>query len=87
MIKPHRAKATWEGKWSLSSQISGHAPSLMEIRAETKAETWGQELKPRLWRDVVHWLASRGLFSLLSHTTQNHPLRAGTAHSGLALLH
>jgi hypothetical protein len=35
-----------------------------------------QELMQRPWRDVLYWLASPGLFSLLSYRTQDYQPRA-----------
>jgi hypothetical protein len=37
-----------------------------------------QELMQRLWRDVLYWLASPGLFSLLSYRTQDYLPRDAT---------
>jgi hypothetical protein len=45
--------------------------------------TWRQELTQRSWRDAAHWLAPRGLLSLLSYSTQEHLPRVGSTHSGL----
>jgi hypothetical protein len=47
----------------------------------------GQKLKQvqKPWRKTVYWRVSHGLFSLLSHTTQDHLPRGDTAHSGLGL--
>ena len=42
-----------------------------------------QELMQRPWRDVTYCLASPGLLSLLSYTTQDYQLRNGTTHNGL----
>jgi hypothetical protein len=36
----------------------------------------------RSWRDVIYWLASPGLFSLLSYRTQDYQPRDGTTHNG-----
>jgi hypothetical protein len=41
-----------------------------------------QELMQRPWRDVLYWLSSPGLLSLLSYTTQDYQPRDGTTHSG-----
>jgi hypothetical protein len=40
-----------------------------------------QELMQRTWRDVIYWLASPGLLSLLSYRTQDDQLRDGTTHN------
>ncbi len=42
-----------------------------------------QELMQRLWRDVIYWLASPGLLSLLSYRTQDYQPRVDTTHNGL----
>jgi hypothetical protein len=39
-----------------------------------------QELMQRPWRDVLYWLASPGLLSLLSYRTQDYQPRNGTTH-------
>jgi hypothetical protein len=39
-----------------------------------------QELMQRPWRDVLYWLASPGLLSLLSYRTQDYQPRDGTTH-------
>jgi hypothetical protein len=41
-----------------------------------------QELMQRPWRDVLYWLASPGLLSLLSYRTQNYQPRDGITHKG-----
>ena len=41
-----------------------------------------QELMQRPWRDVAYWLASSGLFSLLSYRPQDYQPRDGTTHHG-----
>jgi hypothetical protein len=41
-----------------------------------------QELTQRPWRDVLYWLASPGLLSLLSYRTQDYQTRDGTTHKG-----
>jgi hypothetical protein len=40
------------------------------------------ELMQRLWRDVLYWLASPGLLSLLSYRTQDYQPRDGPTHKG-----
>jgi hypothetical protein len=41
-----------------------------------------QELMQRPWRDVLYWLASPDLLSLLSYRTQDHQPRDGPTHKG-----
>ena len=41
-----------------------------------------QELIQRPWRDVLYWLASSGLLSLLSYRTQDYQPRDGPTHKG-----
>jgi hypothetical protein len=41
-----------------------------------------QELLQRPWRDVLYWLASPGLLSLLSYRTQDYQPRDGPTHKG-----
>jgi hypothetical protein len=41
-----------------------------------------QELMQRPWRDMLYWLASPGLFSLLSYRTQDYQSRDGPTHKG-----
>jgi hypothetical protein len=41
-----------------------------------------QELMQRPWRDVLYWLASPGLLSLLSYRTQDYKPRDGLTHKG-----
>jgi hypothetical protein len=41
-----------------------------------------QEMMQRPWRDVLYWLASPGLLSLLSYRTQGYQPRDGPTHKG-----
>jgi hypothetical protein len=41
-----------------------------------------QELMQRPWRNVLYWLASPGLFSLLSYRTQDYQPKDGPTHKG-----
>jgi hypothetical protein len=41
-----------------------------------------QEPMQRPWRDVLYWLASPGLLSLLSYRTQDYQPRDCTTHKG-----
>jgi hypothetical protein len=45
-----------------------------------------QKLMQRPWRDVLYWLASPGLLSLLSYRTQDYQPRDGPTHKGLSPL-
>jgi hypothetical protein len=52
-----------------------------EVRTGTQA---GQEAgaDAESWRDVLYWLASFGLLSLLSYRTQDYQPRDGSTHEG-----
>jgi hypothetical protein len=41
-----------------------------------------QEPMQRPWRDVLYWLASPGLLSLLSYRTKDYQPRDGPTHKG-----
>jgi hypothetical protein len=56
--------------------------SLKEVRTGTK-QVRKQELMQRSWRDVLYWLASPGLLSLLSYRTQDYQPRDGPTTRGL----
>jgi hypothetical protein len=45
-----------------------------------------QELMQRPWRDVLYWLSSPGLLSLLSYRTQVYQPRDGTIQKGTSPL-
>jgi hypothetical protein len=49
-------------------------PELKQVRK--------QELMQRPWRDVLYWLASPGLLSLLSYRTQDYQPRDAPTHKG-----
>jgi hypothetical protein len=52
-----------------------------EVRTGTQAgQKAGAEQRP--WRDVLYWLASFGLLSLLSYRTQDSQPRDGPTHKG-----
>jgi hypothetical protein len=52
-----------------------------EARTGTQAgQEAGAEQRP--WRDVLYWLASLGLLSLLSYRTQDYQPRDGPTHKG-----
>jgi hypothetical protein len=48
-----------------------------------RAQTWRQELMPRLWRGAAYWLTPHGLLSPLSYKTQNKQLRDSSTHNRL----
>lgn len=50
-------------------QLSGHTPSLGEVRART----WRQEWKQRPPRSAAYWLAPHSMLSLLSYSSQDQP--------------
>ena len=56
---------------------------IKEVRTELK-QVRKQELMQRPWRDVLYWLASPGLLSLLSYRTQDYQPRDGTTYNGLS---
>jgi hypothetical protein len=66
--KHHDQEASWGGKglFSLHFHIAVYhqRKSGLELRQARK-----QELMQRPWRDVLYWLASPGLLSLLSYRT------------------
>jgi hypothetical protein len=80
-IKHHDQEASWGGKglFSLHLLIAVHhqRKSGLELKQVRK-----QELRQRPWRDVLYWLASPGLLSLLSYWTQDYQPRDGTIHNG-----
>jgi hypothetical protein len=41
-----------------------------------------QGLMQKPWKDVTYWLASPGLLSLLSYSTQDYQPRDGSTHKG-----
>jgi hypothetical protein len=57
--------------------VHHHGKSVLELKQVRK-----QELMERPWRDVLYWLASRGLLSLLSYRIQDYQTRDGTTHKG-----
>jgi hypothetical protein len=64
---------------------SAYTSTLLFITMEVRTGTHTgqeQELMQRPWRDVLYWLASPGLLSLLSYRTQDYQPRDGTTHKG-----
>ena len=52
-----------------------------EVRTGTQAgQQAGADAEP--WTDVLYWLASPGLLSLLSYRTQDYQPRDGPTHKG-----
>jgi hypothetical protein len=81
--KHHDQEAIWRGKglFSLHFHTAVHLQwkSGLELKQVRK-----QELMQRPWRDVLYWLASPGLLSLLSYRTQDYQPRDVTTHKGLS---
>jgi hypothetical protein len=69
--KHHDQEASWGGKGLLSSHfhiaVHQQRKSGLELKQVRK-----QELMQRPWRDVLYWLASPGLLSLLSYRAQDY---------------
>jgi hypothetical protein len=64
---------------------SAYTSILLFITKEARTGTQRvrkQELMQRPWRDVLYWLASPGLLSLLSYRTQDYQPRDGPTHKG-----
>ena len=68
-----------EGLFGLHFPVAVHHQwkSGLELKQARK-----QELMQRPWRDVLYWLASPGLLSLLSYRTQDYQPRDGPTHKG-----
>jgi hypothetical protein len=62
---------------TLPSCCSSPRKSGLELKQVRK-----QELMQKPWRDVLYWLASTGLLSLLSYRTQDYLPRDGITHKG-----
>ena len=81
MIKHHAQKRLGKETAYFSLQQSGHITEGSQGRNSHRAGFWRQELTQRPWRNIPYWLASHGLLSLLSHTTQDpwwyHPQWVG----------
>jgi hypothetical protein len=63
--------------FSISPDFLSPRKSGLELKQVRK-----QEPMQRPWRDVLYWLASPGLLSLLSYKTQDYQPRDGTTHKG-----
>jgi hypothetical protein len=59
---------------------------MLFITKEVRTGTQKQELMQRQRRDVLNWLASPELLSLLSYRTQDYQPRDGTTHKGTSSL-
>jgi hypothetical protein len=84
----HRDReASWGGKglFSLHFHIAVHHQR--KSGHELTQGTFHQELMQRPSRGAAYWLASLGLFSLLSYRTQDYQPRDGITHNGLGLSH
>jgi hypothetical protein len=81
--KHHDQEAGWGGKGLFSSHfhtaVHHQRKSGLELKQVRK-----QELMQSPWRDVLYWLASPGLLSLLSYRTTTGSIR--TISSQLLLL-
>ena len=71
--KHHYQEASWGGNIAVHHQRK----SGLELKQARK-----QELVQRPWRDVLYWLISTGLLSMLSYRTQDYQPRDGTTHNG-----
>jgi hypothetical protein len=69
----------WKGFIQLTLPYCCSSPrkSGLELKQVRK-----QELMQKPWRDVLYWLASPGLLSLLSYRIQDYQSRDGTTHNG-----
>jgi hypothetical protein len=72
MIKKQVGEERVYSAYTSSSRKSG-----LELKQVRK-----QELMQRPWRNVLYWLASTGLLSLLSYRTQDYQPRDGPTHKG-----
>ena len=64
---------------------SAYTSILLSITKEVRTgikQVRKQELMQRPWKDVLYWLASPGLLSLLSYKTQDYQPRDGPTHKG-----
>ena len=79
--KHHDQEANWGGKGLFGlhflTAVHHQRKSGLELKQVRK-----QELMQRPWRDVLYWLASSDLLSLLSYRTQDYQPRDGPTHKG-----
>jgi hypothetical protein len=76
MTKKHLGRK-WFIQLTLPYCCSSPRKSGLELKQVRK-----QELMQRPWKDVLYWLASPGLLSLLSYRTQDYQPRDGPTHKG-----
>jgi hypothetical protein len=73
MMKHHGQKQVGEERVSLThTSISYSISEGHQGKNSSSSKTWKHELMQRQWRGAADWLAHRGLFSLLSYSTQDH---------------
>ena len=78
MMKHHGQKQVGEERVSLThTSISYSISEGHQGKNSSSSKTWKHELMQRQWRGAADWLAHRGLFSLLSYSTQDHQPRCG----------
>lgn len=57
VIKLHNQKHLGEERVYFSSVLSGHRPSLREVRARSQGRNLEAEPKQRPWRNTTYWVA------------------------------
>jgi hypothetical protein len=77
MTKKHQEALEEERVYSAYSSTFHQRKSGLEVKQVRK-----QELMQRPWRDVLYWLASPGLLSLLFYRTQDYQPRDRPTHKG-----
>lgn len=78
MVRHHDQEQLGEERVDFSLQLSGHTPSLREVRSETQDRNLKTGTEAGTTRNAAHWLAPCGLLSLLSYGTQDCLSRGGT---------
>jgi hypothetical protein len=79
--KHHDQEASWGGKGLFGLHFHTACSSPRKSGLELK-QVRKQDPMQRPWRDVLYWLASPGLLSLLSYRTQDYQPRDGPTHKG-----